>query len=626
MPSGEFLKILLAETGERTEIFRKVFNTEFYNRMITNLNNRQKEAKEKLQEQKIEFSTMVSSVNWEEKLDTKEINEVSIQQILEKLEKEIEIYTKKVSKMEKETQKEEKELQKIEGVQKEKFAMKQEVENLQKDLNDIEKELTEFLEEEKKSQKYSENLNIIKINFKKYQELKETIAFQQDRIQRLRQIAQLQIDSQKFIKEYEEKETKYRRENISYLEKEDEFFREQAGILASKLEEGQPCPVCGSMQHPKLATKSKSVLTKDELDVLKKKLDLNQKNLQTIKETITEQNSKIKTLIEELKMKADVTEEGKKLAEELNANTEELQECFEKIDFCYQEISKKKIQLEDFDFEQYQEKVNEKISEVKENITKIQVLKEQKEKELKLRIKSMETIDFEKLDAEVRVKQKTIEDKKDILLKDKMRLENNKTIEKKMQKLSHQLIHSIKEFLILEELYKTASGNLSGKSKINFEQYIQTNYFDMVVQEANKRFTVMTEGRFQLVRKENSNRISDKIALELEVLDYYNGKKRDVKSLSGGEAFKAALCLALGLSDIIQNYSGGVQVDTLFIDEGFGSLDSESREQAINTLNQLADGNKLIGIISHVTELQDRIDKKIVIEKSIEGSRIKFEV
>ena len=135
----------------------------------------------------------------------------------------------------------------------------------------------------------------------------------------------------------------------------------------------------------------------------------------------------------------------------------------------------------------------------------------------------------------------------------------------------------------------------------------------------------MTDNRFLFVRKESSERVSDKIGLELEVIDNYNGKRRDVKSLSGGEAFKAALSLALGLSDVIQSYSGGIVVDTMFIDEGFGSLDTESREQAINTLNQLTDNHKLIGIISHVTELKERIDKKVIVTKSTEGSKITIE-
>ncbi len=148
----------------------------------------------------------------------------------------------------------------------------------------------------------------------------------------------------------------------------------------------------------------------------------------------------------------------------------------------------------------------------------------------------------------------------------------------------------------------------------------------MIIAEANKRLLNMTENRFQLIRKEASEKVSDRLGLELEVIDNYNGKKRDVKSLSGGEAFKAALSLALGLSDIIQSYSGGIVIDTMFIDEGFGSLDTESREQAINTLSQLIGSNKLIGIISHVTELKERIDKKIIITKTNNGSKVKIEV
>ena len=184
----------------------------------------------------------------------------------------------------------------------------------------------------------------------------------------------------------------------------------------------------------------------------------------------------------------------------------------------------------------------------------------------------------------------------------------------------------LKDFIIYDELSRTANGTLLGKKRIEFEQYVQATYFDMVILEANKRLAKMTENRYWLLRKEEPEKISDKVGLELEVMDNYNGKKRDVKSLSGGEAFKAALSLALGLSDVIQSYSGGVVIDTLFIDEGFGSLDTESREQAINTLSLLIDNNKLIGIISHVTELKERIDKKIIVTKTSDGSKIEIEV
>jgi exonuclease SbcC len=112
--------------------------------------------------------------------------------------------------------------------------------------------------------------------------------------------------------------------------------------------------------------------------------------------------------------------------------------------------------------------------------------------------------------------------------------------------------------------------------------------------------------------------------LELEVMDFYTGKARSIKSLSGGESFKAALSLALGLSDVIQSFAGGIEMDTMFVDEGFGSLDSDSLEHAIDTLHSLTTGNRLVGIISHVGELKERIDKKIMIEKTVEGSSLKI--
>ena len=176
--------------------------------------------------------------------------------------------------------------------------------------------------------------------------------------------------------------------------------------------------------------------------------------------------------------------------------------------------------------------------------------------------------------------------------------------------------------MIYKDLSDTANGTITGKSKLEFEQYVQASYFDRVLISANKRLKLMTEERYQLLRKEEATKVSDKLGLELEVMDYYTGKKRDIKSLSGGESFKACLSLALGMSDTIQEFSGGVVVDAMFIDEGFGSLDDDSLEQAMNAIMMLSQGNKMIGIISHVNELKARIDKKIVVKKSSSGSNV----
>ena len=144
-------------------------------------------------------------------------------------------------------------------------------------------------------------------------------------------------------------------------------------------------------------------------------------------------------------------------------------------------------------------------------------------------------------------------------------------------------------------------------------------YFDRIIARANTRFMVMSGGQYELKRRKEADNHQSKSGLDLDVIDHYNGTERNVKTLSGGESFKASLSLALGLSDEIQASAGGVQLDTMFVDEGFGSLDEESLDQAMNALSGLADGNRLVGIISHVTDLKNRIDKQIVVTKEKSG-------
>lgn len=171
----------------------------------------------------------------------------------------------------------------------------------------------------------------------------------------------------------------------------------------------------------------------------------------------------------------------------------------------------------------------------------------------------------------------------------------------------------------VKALSDTANGTVYGKDKIMLETYIQMTYFDRIIARANTRFMVMSGGQYELKRRKEADDKRSQTGLELDVIDHYNGTERSVKTLSGGESFKASLSLALGLSDEIQSSAGGIRLDTMFVDEGFGSLDEESLDQAIRALLTLTEGNRLVGIISHVAELKERIDRQIVVTKEKSG-------
>ena len=178
----------------------------------------------------------------------------------------------------------------------------------------------------------------------------------------------------------------------------------------------------------------------------------------------------------------------------------------------------------------------------------------------------------------------------------------------------------------VRELADAAGGNLTGKRRITFETYLQGTYFDRMLRAANRRLALMTDGRYELMRRTSAANLGSKAGLDLDVFDHHTGKQRDAASLSGGESFKASLAMALGLSDIVQARSGGIELDAMFIDEGFGSLDQESLQLAIKTLGELSGGGKLVGIISHVEELKESIDRKIIVEHGRAGSTLRMEV
>lgn len=204
----------------------------------------------------------------------------------------------------------------------------------------------------------------------------------------------------------------------------------------------------------------------------------------------------------------------------------------------------------------------------------------------------------------------------------RVRLDANHRTVQALTTLLHEQEAAHAAFGVASRLSRTANGELPGKQKLMFEQYVQAAYFSQILAEANKRLGRMAGGRYELLRRETALDNRSQSGLEIDVLDHYTGKARSAKSLSGGESFKASLSLALGLSDVIQSHAGGVEMDTLFIDEGFGSLDAQSLEQAIRTLQELTQNRRLVGIISHVAELQERIDQKIVVQKGLTGSRV----
>lgn len=197
----------------------------------------------------------------------------------------------------------------------------------------------------------------------------------------------------------------------------------------------------------------------------------------------------------------------------------------------------------------------------------------------------------------------------------------------KIKKQMENRSHLAEQYTALRELDLTANGGLNKKSKIDFQTFIQRSFFQEIIREANKRLTVMTKNKFILqCRSMEALGTQGAVGLDLDVYQPLTGKTRDIKTLSGGESFMAALAMAFGMADVIQNTAGKVHLDMMFIDEGFGSLDENSRRQAIKVLHELAGDSRLIGIISHVTELQEQMERKLVVSKNEKGSSVRWEV
>lgn len=572
----------------------------------------------------------------------------------------------------------------------------------------------------------------------------------------LGELNSLRAESARLENDFISIRAEYEALNHSYIRLEAEFYREQAGIIAASLEDGKPCPVCGSLDHPHKAMVSEDAPNEGQVTAARQKAENARRKMQETSNTVSAGKAETKLARERLIKAASelfpepdispgrlseliesaVSDLGKKKRE-----NSEKQELYQKQSVRRTELKDRLAALEKSICEN-----EDSIKHLETEISGITASLSSKSGELKALKASLEFSDREQASAELKRHSEALDSMKDALkkaeasyhtlktalernealLKDqKLRLaetsrargearlafasklsecgftgeddyrvakkteseindmkrgiseyqdavkaagqdmtrllrETDNKIRQDIGKLeigrhelelekrrayeqSQELVARLgvnepaakalkasitaaaeyqKDYLLLSNLSKTANGELAGKQKLVFEQFVQAFYFDRILHEANKRLRIMTNSRYELYRCERPADLRANTGLEIDVLDNYTCRARPVRSLSGGESFKASLSLALGLSDVIQSCAGGVEVDTLFIDEGFGALDAESLEQAVSILGSLVAGNRLVGIISHVEELKERIDRQVIIKKGNTGSSI----
>lgn len=508
----------------------------------------------------------------------------------------------------------------------------------------------------------------------------------------LKRLKELSLKHENAKNAYSKAYESYTAKNEEYESSFKRYLDAQAGILASKLKDGEKCPVCGSLNHPLLAKKSENAPTKSELDALKNQKDKAEKTVreqsdnasaclasvnakvEEIKSLITKNSldvsineandvilekknqlnvdlSSINAKITDLENKAERKEELEKNIPELenrekgiekelqNAKEEkagleskitELECAVKKIKekLIYESEQKAKEAITAFDNERTSilNKIENDSKLVNNKNTEIAGL-EASIKELKEQTKNVLEIDVEKEKekvSELESQEADLENQqKNIFASIKSNEDSLKNIKLKLADISKIEAH----YGWVKAVSDTANGMLSGKEKIMLETYVQSTYFDRIIARANTRLLTMSSGQYILKRKKEADNTKSQTGLELNVKDFHNSTERSVSTLSGGESFIASLSLALGLSDEIQSMSGGIKLDTMFVDEGFGSLSENTLNEAYKALTTLADGNRLIGIISHVSELKTKIPNQIVVtKKKSHGSDIKIEV
>lgn len=504
-----------------------------------------------------------------------------------------------------------------------------------------------------------------------------------------------------------------------------QFFIEQAGILADKLEEGAPCPVCGSCEHPHKMPLSKEAPTQeqvenaknireqveksrekaylafcqakqkretqwetavlagrellglktfspdesgrirvekelenvekqldkaaDDVDKVRQQIQKKEEQQEELKLLLTDQEKQIKFLKELEREKQQAVLQTGTLEREIVLIQKELP--YSNAKEARQELRKQQMELDGFRkaanllAQEYQKQVKaQSLKTGEKKAQEDQQIQLNKELEKARRVQERQRKSYMETAAKTGISQEdlptlypeTLRDNLQEMQRESRVLEKvyiqsyavNKKNEEALDKLERhrqEQTQMRRDYTLYNDLSKTANGNLSGSIKMDFETYVQRQYFKQIISAANKRLVLMNNQQFILQCREMERLgTQGQVGLDLDVYHLVNDSSRDVKTLSGGESFMAALSMALGLADIIQNEAGAIRLDTMFVDEGFGSLDDEARAQAIQVLLELADDQRLVGIISHVNELKEQIDNKLLVTKDDKGSHVQW--
>lgn len=762
LAQGDFLKLLLADTKERMEIFRKLFNTEPYQRLQDMLHEKYRDTESKVSDGRKSIKQYINGIEADkddvlslevEKAKKGELLTDDVKILLDKL------ITKDKSVREKlntESQKITRELETVNanlGAAGELEKNKKEIENThisleeklkvleqykisvsetekalkdKAELEDAARKIEHDLPEYERAETVKREITVLEEDIKTLSERvtagEEKVASLEKHIRDMKnELSSLGDTGAELVKQKGEKvsceeaiikieklseeydkyaaqkikltkaQEKYRKDDAAFNEinnmyeaMEQRYRDGQAGIIASRLIEGEPCPVCGSVTHPKKACLTEDIPSEEALKDAKQKSEKARGNREKSSEAASGENKVFITLEESLRKNAldildtdnidiltdRISEERIRLQEKLNdlqekigkeeknlSRKKELDECIpgeeEKLKALNQKADidknartekesvkkEKESNLSDIinklaykdkksaekdmrrfreDAEKLQSAYDKAKNKYDEHNTFVEGLKT-KIITLESTIKNSEEYDIE----EMRHKQELLNNEHQAVVDNiseiSSRLRNNETALKNITEQSEAISETERELQWIGALADTANGRLKEKDKIMLETYIQTTYFDRIIQRANIRLLKMSGAQYELIRMKESADGRSKSGLDLGVIDHYNGTERSVRTLSGGESFIASLSLALGLSDEIQVSAGGIRIETLFVDEGFGTLDSESLDMAYRALADLTEGNKLVGIISHVEELKDRIDRQVVVKKEKSG-------